>query len=380
MQLNRQAFDGAGLKRLTLPFSELKLNDDGNGSFSGYASIFGNVDLGNDIVRKGAFVKAIPAFIDSGFIAWGHDWDGEPVAYPTLAREDDHGLYIEAGFHGTPKAQSARQIVTERLAAGKFMGLSIGYKVAPGGAEFHNGIRTITEMAWLPETSIVMAPMNQSAGVTGVKGGAQSQKALDGSFEEIAEEVRAQALAVLTPSLGMTETGMASSPSGYVVATFVGHAVLCVYAADGSNTYWDVPYTVDQSGGVNNGQVTIGTPTEVEMTYIPVGKASPAHDSNERFAAQLERVLLDLGAVKARANSILELRVKEGRQFSTAHVSKLTEIADGAIANGQAIHDLIAAAAPQKAIDPLDGLDLLRLRTDHERTMQRLRAKGVLVA
>jgi len=63
-----------------------------------------------------------------GFIAYGHDWMN-PVAMPTSATEDGVGLAIGGQFHGTPRAQEARQITTERLAAGKSVGLSIGYEV-----------------------------------------------------------------------------------------------------------------------------------------------------------------------------------------------------------------------------------------------------------
>ena len=38
---------------------EYKAEDDEKGMFSGYGSIFGNKDLGNDVVVEGAFAKSI---------------------------------------------------------------------------------------------------------------------------------------------------------------------------------------------------------------------------------------------------------------------------------------------------------------------------------
>jgi hypothetical protein len=51
---------GATMHNLVLPFSlELKADpsDDEVGSFVGYGSTFGNVDLGKDICAKGCFLQ-----------------------------------------------------------------------------------------------------------------------------------------------------------------------------------------------------------------------------------------------------------------------------------------------------------------------------------
>lgn len=139
--------------------------DGGAGSFSGYASRFGERDLVGDVVVKGAYTKTLPQFRERGFIAWGHDWDN-PVATIREAREDERGLYVEADFHSDPQSQIARTRAAERLARGKFMGLSIGFRTLD--AEDTPKGRLLKEIE-LFETSLVTVPALPSAGVLSAK-------------------------------------------------------------------------------------------------------------------------------------------------------------------------------------------------------------------
>jgi HK97 family phage prohead protease len=159
----------AGRYRKVLPIDGIKVvgEDGGAGTVSGYGSTFGNVDRVGDVIVAGAFADTIEQFKINGFIAWGHDWS-MPVAYVTDAFEDERGLYIEATFHTTPEAQRARRIVQERAAAGKSMGLSIGFDIPPGGREIKNGISYIKRIE-LFEVSLVTVPANPEAQVAGVK-------------------------------------------------------------------------------------------------------------------------------------------------------------------------------------------------------------------
>lgn len=139
---------------------------DANGSFAGYAAVFGNVDAGGEIIAPGAFAGALPDFLRDGFVAWGHDW-AEIVAIPTEAYEDQVGLHLAGIFHSTPRGQEARTIAGERLAAGKRMGLSIGYAVARDSGPTRP--RTLHEIAPLYEVSLVAVPMNREANLVAVK-------------------------------------------------------------------------------------------------------------------------------------------------------------------------------------------------------------------
>src|SRR5690349_14755024 len=106
-------------KVLDLSQVEIKANASGTGRIVGYAATFGNVDEVGDAIMPGAFTKSLGTFLRDGFIALGHDHYNLPIAMPDVAKEDSHGLWIEADFHSTPMAQEARTVVQERIAQGK---------------------------------------------------------------------------------------------------------------------------------------------------------------------------------------------------------------------------------------------------------------------
>lgn len=189
MDLEFKALDGVGV--------QFKFDDAGNGSFSGYGSVFNNLDSYGDIVVPGAYVDTIPQFLKMGFVAIGHDWCGTPVAYPTEAREDSFGLYFSAAFHSTKAAQNARRVMRERLEAGKDVGLSIGYRVK-GYTDLDDGTRELTKID-LHEISIVTVPANRAAVVTGAKSGPHAGLSFADHSEQmrvIAEEFVARAAVI----------------------------------------------------------------------------------------------------------------------------------------------------------------------------------------
>lgn len=153
-----------------LTLAEAKVSGDGPGRISGYASTFGHIDSYGDTIVKGAYLKTIPTFLQDGFIPWGHDWAGYPVATPEKATEDETGLWIEAEFHSDPESQRARALVAERLARGKSMGLSIGYEAKGFDFQEMDGqqVRRLTDIN-LMEVSLVMVPADTHARVAAIK-------------------------------------------------------------------------------------------------------------------------------------------------------------------------------------------------------------------
>lgn len=145
---------------------DFKISDDGSGSLKGYASTFSNWDDVKERPVKGAFIPHLADFLKDGFIAVGHDWSALPIATPSIAREDDIGLYLEADFHTTAMAQDARTVASERLARNKSVKLSIGYEVLQD--EYVEEGRLLKEIK-LYEVSLVTVPANPLASVTGVK-------------------------------------------------------------------------------------------------------------------------------------------------------------------------------------------------------------------
>lgn len=167
-------------ERKEFTFSSFKSTSSGD--FEGYASVFGNVDLQNDVVVKGAFQESLPRFIAGGFFAWQHDWD-DPIGYPTTAREDSRGLFVAGKFHSTPEAQRVRTIAAERVSAGRSLGMSIGFDVPKGGAvRRQDGVRELRKIE-LYEASIVLMPANPEAMLTGAKAGATSSASLWADYE-----------------------------------------------------------------------------------------------------------------------------------------------------------------------------------------------------
>ncbi len=169
------------MERKVLDIADLKLKDDGAGSFSGYASTFANWDSVKERPTRGAFVKHLPDFLKDGFITRSHDWS---VSIGTIssAYEDEIGLLIEADFHSTPAAQEARTIMKERMARGKSVKLSIGYEVMAD--EFVEEGRLLKEIK-LYEVAHVTVPANQSAIVLGAKSGVGSAPGLNEHIEEV---------------------------------------------------------------------------------------------------------------------------------------------------------------------------------------------------
>ncbi|WP_420959899.1 HK97 family phage prohead protease [Brucella sp. IR073] len=138
---------------------------DTDGSFSGYASLFGEVDLGQDIIERGAFAKSLNARGVSGIrMLWQHD-AGEPIGVWTVIREDARGLYVEGRLaKGVPKARDALEL----MRSGAIDGLSIGFRAVRARKDARSGIRRIHE-ADLWEISVVTFPMLPAARIASVK-------------------------------------------------------------------------------------------------------------------------------------------------------------------------------------------------------------------
>lgn len=137
------------------------------GEFIGYASTFGNVDLGGDIVEAGAFRDTITKRGAGGVaMLWGHDTRQPPIGKWLELREDDRGLVARGQLIlDVARARDVHALMRE----GALKGLSIGYRIPPGGAEMdRRGARRI-KSADLLEISVVTFPMNARAQVSRVK-------------------------------------------------------------------------------------------------------------------------------------------------------------------------------------------------------------------
>lgn len=126
------------IEKKYLDLAEFKQSDEGNGGFTGYASIFGDIDSVDDIVLKGAYLETLDSFKQDGWIAADHSWGvKDDLGIVIDASEDETGLRLTAEFHPTADAQEVRQKIKNRLAKGKSVKLSIGY--VPTDFEYISG-------------------------------------------------------------------------------------------------------------------------------------------------------------------------------------------------------------------------------------------------
>jgi HK97 family phage prohead protease len=136
---------------------EVKFDSTRQGNFEGYASVFNNIDSWGDIVLPGAFEETL-AKRDQVPMLFNHFMDNL-IGRATEMKEDDIGLQ----FHGrlTPGASMASDIY-QHMKAQALDGVSIGYRVQPGGADMDGKVRKLSRLDLL-EISMVIAPANKLA-------------------------------------------------------------------------------------------------------------------------------------------------------------------------------------------------------------------------
>ena len=147
----------------TVPFevTDFKAADSGGWQFSGYASTFGNVDQGGDVVMRGAFDTSLGTRKRRPLL-WQHDLR-EPIGVEVALKPDDRGLLGTWKVVDTARGTDAHKL----LKAGAIDSMSIGY--LPKTFEFDDvGVCKLLEVDLL-ECSLVSLPMNEAALVTQVK-------------------------------------------------------------------------------------------------------------------------------------------------------------------------------------------------------------------
>lgn len=150
---------------LECDYKELDADDDG--TFEGYASVFNNKDLGNDVIKQGAFSESIKGKKPKQIkLLYQHKTD-EPIGVIDSLVEDTRGLKIKGRLAmGTQKGKE----VFELMKMGALDSMSIGYRLSPDDYKYSDKLkkRTITNLD-LMEISMVTFPMNPKAKITKVK-------------------------------------------------------------------------------------------------------------------------------------------------------------------------------------------------------------------
>lgn len=140
-------------------------NIEPDGSFEGYAALFGRVDLGRDLILPGAFARSLNERGASGVrMLFQHD-PAEPIGTWLAIREDATGLFVRGRL--TLDVARAREVLA-LMRAGAIDGLSIGFRTVEGRTDPRSRVRHLVRID-LWEISIVTFPMQPEARIAAVK-------------------------------------------------------------------------------------------------------------------------------------------------------------------------------------------------------------------
>lgn len=148
-------------------FADLAAGEpEADGTFCGYASLFGRADLGRDVVERGAFARSLKARGTGGIrMLFQHD-PNEPIGAWTELREDARGLYVQGRL--TAGVSRSREVLNLMRGAA-LDGLSIGFRTVKAKNDARAGVRRILE-ADLWEISVVTFPMMPGARIEKIEG------------------------------------------------------------------------------------------------------------------------------------------------------------------------------------------------------------------
>jgi hypothetical protein len=161
---------------------EVKLSDEAEGIFEGYASTFAKFpDTYGDIVDKGAFAKTIKENKNNRIkITWAHFSD-EVIGIPIELREDDTGLYIKAKLSlGVQRAREALALMKD----GAITSMSIGFRTIT--EVIVDDVRHLKEVK-LYEIALVAFPANEGAVILDVR--AAERAIANNDIESVAQAV-----------------------------------------------------------------------------------------------------------------------------------------------------------------------------------------------
>lgn len=131
-------------------------------AIAGYASLFGAVDQGGDVVEAGAYAASLKRLQAKGGrvkMLWQHD-PAEPIGVWDEVREDAKGLWVKGRIlTDVARGREAAALI----GAGAIDGLSIGYRTVRA-TKAEGGRRHLTELE-LWEVSLVTFPMLPEARV-----------------------------------------------------------------------------------------------------------------------------------------------------------------------------------------------------------------------
>ena len=153
----------------------------GAGEFTGYLSVFDEVDSYNDTIKPGAYKKTLREHKKFP-ILWQHDWTMPVGSF--VGQEDEKGLLIQGSLNlDVRQGQEARSLIMR----GDVDGLSIGFDAIKW--ERDDDVRVLKEIR-LWEGSIVTFPADQHARIMQAKAASMLRRPEDLTDEEFEAMVR----------------------------------------------------------------------------------------------------------------------------------------------------------------------------------------------
>lgn len=149
---------------ITVPLEVKSLE---SGQFEGYGSTFGNVDLGGDVVMKGAFKESLAEYRKAGEwpqMFWMHNPALIPGKWLDMS-EDSKGLKIKGELLPTTVGNDVQILMRAKAVRATSIGFSID---SQDDYEFRDGVRLLHRIN-LWEVSPVSMPMNPKARISAVK-------------------------------------------------------------------------------------------------------------------------------------------------------------------------------------------------------------------
>lgn len=149
------------------PWVEFRFDNEADGTFSGYGSVFSVKDSYADVVMPGAFTRTLQEAGSKGrmpAMLLQHDYT-RPIGVWTEMAQDDRGLRVKGRLAlNTRDGRDAYEL----LKMGALDGLSIGYRTRKYVWDETAKVRQLTDLDLL-EVSPVVFPANDAARVQAVK-------------------------------------------------------------------------------------------------------------------------------------------------------------------------------------------------------------------
>lgn len=141
------------------------MEDSNIGHIKGYLSVAENVDLGGDVVKRGAFKQTLAHKNGKTVFMLDHGYKTSEVIGVLNLAEDEMGLKMDGCINlATPQGKMAFETAKFQIEQGVPIGASIGYEIVKSSPNKYGGY-DLHEVK-LYEGSMTPFPMNESALIT----------------------------------------------------------------------------------------------------------------------------------------------------------------------------------------------------------------------